>query len=79
MKPNPLEDAAEVERIGVIALHRSGLGEAAIMRNTGLTAEHVRAILTAAGIARPAHLTRASARGENLSDPNRADKLLRRF
>ena len=63
----------------VIALHHAGKGEAEIAEIVGLSRNNVRAILKAAGIARPAHHTRAAARGDNLVDPDRADTKLRRF
>ena len=63
----------------VVDLHNAGYGEAQIAAEVRLARDTVRRVLIEAGIARPAHLTRASARGENLSDPSRADKLLRRF
>jgi HNH endonuclease len=63
----------------ILDLHFAGHGEAEIARRLKTRIGSVRLVLRGAGIARPAHATRASARGDDLADPRRADKLLKRF
>lgn len=65
-------------REDVLRLHFEGLGQAAIARRLGIVPEAARAHLIAAGIARPAHVTRQDMAGTR-RDPKRADRLLRSF
>ncbi len=67
------------DRARVLELHRDGWGVAHIARKAGLGRGQVWKILRDAGVTRPAHLTRANARGEDLANPGRADAALRRF
>lgn len=66
-------------RSEAITLHHAGKSIPDIAATLGMSNAEVWQALRNAGIARPAHTTRASAKGENLADPYRADKLLRRF
>lgn len=63
----------------IVALHHEGKSGAEIARICGVTQARVWDDLRAAGIARPAHRTKASMAGDNLADPKRADRALRSF
>ena len=71
---------ADVRNIAIaLRLHHQGRSVRDIARGLALPVDEVWDILRRAGSARPAHFTRASARGETLKDPQRADAKLRRF
>lgn len=63
----------------IVALHHDGRGVVHIAAQLGLAQDTVWRVLREAGIARPAHATRAAAKGDNLADPHRADARLRNF
>ena len=67
------------DRARVLELHGQGWGVAKIAHKAGLGRGRVWRILRDAGVTRPAHLTRANAKGDDLGDPKRADAALRRF
>lgn len=62
-----------------VDLHHSGKSIPDIATTLGMSNADVWLALREAGIARLPHVTRAASKGENLADPFRADKLLRRF
>lgn len=69
----------EDQKSRVLELHHALNGSLTIARTIGEDVEDVRRVLIEAGIKRPANRTKASMTGSDLSDPNRADRALRRF
>jgi hypothetical protein len=69
--PTPPHIITEVRK-----LYGAGVQHRVIAERLGITLHRVRKALEASDIRRP---TPGNFEGQNLSDPNRADKLLRRF
>jgi hypothetical protein len=63
----------------IVELHHLGKTPRQIAAALGCSITVVGDVLVAVGIKRRAHTTFAALRGENLTDPNRADRLLRKF